>query len=249
MPVPCECNNVRPVSHPEQLGFFAAVVDANRSLVAGAKVLEIGSCDVNGSIRRLFGTAASYVGVDLSEGPGVDLVAFGHEVDHPDGSYDITISGECFEHDPYWRETFENMARMTRPGGVLAFSCASLGRPEHGTSRTDRADSPGTQSRGLDYYRNLTAADFERVPLASMFSRWRFWYLPTHFDLYFVGVKIGDDSVQFPNDEVIHKLRSLMPLSDRLTRIPMRALAHSVSHDRYQSIILPFWKALAHLPG
>jgi len=75
-----------------------------------------------------------------------------------------------------------------------------------------------------------------------MFSRWRFWYLPTHFDLYFVGVKIGDDSVQFPNDEVIHKLRSLMPLSDRLTRIPMRALAHSVSHDRYQSIILPFWK-------
>jgi hypothetical protein len=62
-------------------------------------------------------------------------------------------------------------------------------------------------------------------------------------------VKIGDDSVQFPNDEVIHKLRSLMPLPDRLTRIPMRALAHSVSHDRYQSIILPFWKALTHLPG
>jgi len=232
------------MSHPEQRGFFEAVVAANRSLISGAKVLEIGSYDVNGSLRGLFPTAGEYTGVDLKEGPGVDLVAFGHEIAAPDGSYDVTLSGECFEHDPHWQDTFVNMTRMTRPGGLVAFSCASRGRPEHGTTRTDKADSPGTQSRGLDYYRNLTAADFQELPLSSMFSRWKFWYLPTHFDLYFVGARSGDTSVEFPSDVAIGKLRSLMPLSDRLARIPMRLLARSVSPARYQSIILPLWSRL-----
>jgi hypothetical protein len=105
------------MSHPEQLGFFRAVAEANAPLIAGASVLEIGSYDVNGSIRSMFDAAGKYVGVDLDRGPGVDLVAFGHEVDHPDCTYDITLSGECFEHDQYWRETFLNMVRMTRIQG------------------------------------------------------------------------------------------------------------------------------------
>jgi len=232
------------MSHPEQRGFFEAVAAANHSLISGARVLEIGSYDVNGTLRDLFSEAREYTGADLKEGPGVDLVSFGHEIDHAGGSYDITLSGECFEHDPHWQDTFINMVRMTRPGGLVAFSCASLGRPEHGTARTDKADSPGTQSRGLDYYRNLTAADFEELDLSSMFSRWQFWYLPTHFDLYFVGARTGDTRVGFPSDAAITKLRSLMPLSDRLTRVPMRLLARSVSPARYQSIILPLWSRL-----
>jgi hypothetical protein len=77
------------MSHPEQRGFFEAVVNANRSLISGAKVLEIGSYDVNGSLRSLFAKAGEYTGVDLKEGPGVDLVAFGHQIDALDGSYDI----------------------------------------------------------------------------------------------------------------------------------------------------------------
>jgi SAM-dependent methyltransferase len=226
------------MSHAEQRGFFSAVVDANKHLVAGATVLEVGSYDVDGSIRSLFADAAHYVGADLKAGPGVDLVSFGHEIDHPDGSYDIAVSGECFEHDPYWRETLVNMVRMTRPGGLVAFSCASVGRLEHGTSRTRRLNSPGTQSLGIDYYRNLTMADFEDLPLASMFSKWRFWYLPTHFDLYFVGAKTGGDGVCFPNDDAIRGLRSLMPWPERLARVPMRLLAQAVSPERYQSLIL-----------
>src|ERR1700741_4624673 len=176
------------MSHPEQLGFFKAVVDANKTFLEGARGLEIGSYDVNGTVRKLFAAAASYVGVDLVEGPGVDVVGFGHDVNHDDGSYDLTISGECFEHDPHWRGTFLNMVRMTRPGGLVAFSCASRGRPEHGTTRSDEALSPGTQAVGMDYYRNLDEGDFaETLPLGSMFTVYRFWYLPTNFDLYFAG--------------------------------------------------------------
>lgn len=232
------------VSHTEQRGFFAAVADANHSLIAGAKVLEIGSYDNNGSIRSIFSLAGEYVGIDLKLGPGVDLVGFGHEIDHPDETYDVTLSSECFEHDPHWRETYLNMVRMTRPGGLVAFSCASLGRPEHGTRRTDRNDSPGTQAVGLNYYRNLNAADFEELPLKSMFSTWKFWYLPTHFDLYFVGARIGETDAILPSDEEIRILRRLMPISDRLARVPMRLLAKIVSPEKYQSIILPVWNAL-----
>jgi len=56
------------MSHAEQRGFFAAVAEANRHLVAGAKVLEIGSYDVNGTVRALFSSAGAYTGVDLDHG-------------------------------------------------------------------------------------------------------------------------------------------------------------------------------------
>ena len=62
------------MSHPEQVGFFKAVIDANRTFLEDASVLEIGSYDVNGTVRKLFAAAGHYVGVDLVEGPGVDVV-------------------------------------------------------------------------------------------------------------------------------------------------------------------------------
>lgn len=248
-------NREHAMSHPEQIGFFTAVVDANKALIDGASVLEIGSYDVNGSVRNVFATAKHYVGVDLDEGPGVDLVGFGQEVDHPDASYDMTVSGECFEHDPHWRETFSNMVRMTRPGGLVAFSCASRGRIEHGTVRSDKTLSPGTQAIGLDYYRNLNARDFqEGLPLDAMFSEFRFWYLPTHFDLYFAGIKVGDPggriSAQLPDDVVVNGLRSVMPLPHKAVRFPLRLLSRFLPESLYQSAVLPYWKILLRLaPG
>lgn len=228
------------MSHAEQVGFFKAVVDANQAFVEGASVLEIGSYNVNGSVRDLFAAAGRYVGVDLVEGPGVDLVGFGHEVDHPDSSYDVTISGECFEHDPYWCETFSNMVRMTRPGGLVVFSCASRGRAEHGTMRTDKTESPGTQGVGFDYYRNLNESDFEEMlPLRSMFTHYRFWYLPTHFDLYFAGIKAGNDSwrggARLPDDAAVKRLRSLMSFQQKAVLVPFRLLSRMVPEPQYQN--------------
>lgn len=246
---------VSPVSHPEQIGFFEAVVNANRTFVEGASVLEIGSYDVNGSVRKVFATAERYVGVDLVAGPGVDLVVSGHELDHHDGSYDVAISGECFEHDPHWHQTFSNMVRMTCPGGLVAFSCASRGRPEHGTARTDKALSPGTQAVGMDYYRNLDERDFaEALPLGSMFAAYQFWYLPTNFDLYFAGVKSGTDEGRdracLPDDAAVKRLRSLMPLQHKAVRAPLRVLSRIIPEPQYQNIVVPYWNTLLRLaPG
>lgn len=240
------------MSHPEQVGFFKAVIDANRTFLEDASVLEIGSYDVNGTVRKLFAAAGHYVGVDLVEGPGVDVVGYGHEVDHDDGSYDLTISGECFEHDPHWRKTFLNMVRMTRSGGLVAFSCASRGRPEHGTTRSDKTLSPGTQAVGLDYYRNLVDSDFEQtLPLGSMFTNYRFWYMHTHFDLYFAGIKAGDSGgrrdARLPEDAAVKRLVSLMPLKHKAVRAPLRVLSTILPEPRYQSVVLPYWSTLLRL--
>lgn len=241
------------MSHPEQLGFFELVSGVNTSLIQGASVIEIGAFDVNGSVRRHFSGAATYVGVDLVDGPGVDLVAQGHEVGDPDGTYDAALSAECFEHDPDWVRTLTNMIRLTRPGGLVAFTCASRGRVEHGTSRTLQRDSPGTQSVGTDYYRNLVRADVEgALPLAEMFSDYEFWYLPTSFDLYFAGVRHGDTSTEslrarLPDDAKVARLKTLMPFPQRAVRFPLRIAIRLVPERRYQDVVVPYWNFLIRL--
>ncbi|MCR6664783.1 MAG: class I SAM-dependent methyltransferase [Methyloversatilis sp.] len=177
------------MAHAQQLKFVSLVQEHFVPTKDGVRVLEVGSHDVNGSIRKIF-EGSEYLGVDLFEGPGVDVVASGHELDFPDGAFDITISSECFEHNPFWVETFANMHRMTADAGVLVMTCASRGRLEHGTTRTTPEKSPGSQKVGWDYYKNLDERDFSRnFDLSALFTRWVFFYIPVSQDLYFVGWK------------------------------------------------------------
>lgn len=137
--------------------------------------------------------------------------------------------------------------------GLVAFTCASSGRPEHGTRRTDSQESPGTQEQGLDYYRNLTEHDVSQgLELESLFSSWAFWYLPTTFDLYFAGVRVTDgsdvvDSARLPADQAVTALRHLMPLSHRVARSPVHLVHHMIGGERYQDIILHYWRALLRI--
>jgi SAM-dependent methyltransferase len=241
------------MSHPEQLAFLSAVTSVNSALIDQGRILEVGSYDVNGSVRSLFDkvSAGDYVGVDLVAGPGVDRVQSGHEVDEPDGSFDLTVSAECFEHDPNWDKTFANMVRLTRPGGIVTFTCASTGRVEHGTRRTLVDDSPGTQAEGMDYYRNLAAADFEADPgFAEQFSVWTFATCKTTFDLYFVGVRVGEGAPlgRMPDASAVSEIPHLMPLPARMVRWPLRALRLVArSEDSYQRLAVPYWLFMIRL--
>jgi SAM-dependent methyltransferase len=182
------------MAHVQQLRF---VEIASRHLTGswqGLEVLEIGSRNVNGSVRPFF-AGSEYVGVDLSAGKDVDLVASGHEVAFPDGSFDLAICCECFEHNPQWLQTFTNMHRMTKAGGAVIVTCASRGRLEHGTARSSPEESPGTASVGWNYYRNLNRSDFEaRLDLGEMFQAHAFFGDKVAKDLYFVGKKKGEGS-------------------------------------------------------
>lgn len=203
------------MAHPQQLLFVKALSErVSPEGWSGKQVLEIGSFYVNGSIRPFF-DGSEYLGVDLSDGPGVDLVSPGHELKMPSRSFDLSISCECFEHDPHWIETFMNMIRLTKDGGLVVFTCATTGRVEHGTSRSGADQSPGSQSIGWDYYLNLTENDFRTgIDLDELFESFFFVVHPASRDLYFAGRLIGNASKSFLFDSV--KLKH--QISEELSR-------------------------------
>lgn len=176
--------------HEAQTNFLVRMKEKFPDSFQNCKVLEIGSLDINGTIRVLFENC-EYVGVDVGEGPCVDVVCSGHEYDSPDNSFDTVVSSECFEHNPFWKETFANMHRACKPGGVVMFTCATDGRPEHGTNRTQPWASRLTVEIGWgDYYKNLNSHDFETsFNLNEMFESYEFSVEIFSHDLYFYGVK------------------------------------------------------------
>lgn len=187
------------MSHDQQRAFFATVRRHLPEYFSDSKVIEIGSLDINGSCRQFF-ERADYCGVDLSSGPGVDKVMAGQMVDFPSGHFDVSLSADCFEHNPYWLETFVNMARMTRGGGLVLMTCATTGRGEHGTTRSSPESSPFTVAQDWDYYRNLTETDFlNRIALENWFQSWRFFIDHTHYDLYFVGIRGNEARTGIPD--------------------------------------------------
>ncbi len=176
------------MSHPQQMAYIQSLRQRFPVAFTGKKVLEVGSLNINGSVRSFF-LACDYTGIDVGAGKDVDIVCEGQKYDAPDNSFDTTISCECFEHNPYWAETFANMIRMTKPGGLVIFTCATTGRREHGTTRTTPQDSPLTVGLQWDYYRNLTAADFkEKFDFEKLFKVHEFAVNPSAADLYFWGV-------------------------------------------------------------
>ena len=218
--------------------------------------IEIGSYNVNvvgGGLRGLFSYAEHYVGVDLIDGPGVDRVASGHDVDFPEASFDVALSCECFEHNPEWHVTFLNMHRMTKPGGVMIITVATEARVEHGTTRTNPNSSPGTSAINWNYYRNLNECDFrESLPLERLFAEYQFYKSWSSHDLYFWGVVMGGDGERVVNEHaIVQGLRGLWQLRrDIMTpvgyalRVSARVLLHAIylitPREHFQDIAVPY---------
>lgn len=155
--------------HHEVLHFIYETKNVHPEYFNNARVLEIGSktgINSTGKVRSHFKNC-DYVGVDVSGGYAVDVVKKGHEY-KSDKLFDTVFSCECFEHDPFWYKTIQNMIKHLKPNGLLMFTCASTGRPEHGTlSHHPHASIEGDHHEDFeydlfkDYYQNLTEQDFK----------------------------------------------------------------------------------------
>lgn len=111
-------------------------------------VLEIGSLDINGSIKSIFVPfASSYTGIDMQEGPGVDIVADATTFVKKD-TYDIIVCCEVFEHLENWKHVVYNSYWNLKDGGMFIGTCAGEGRPPH--SAIDERPI-----RSHEYYQNV----------------------------------------------------------------------------------------------
>ena len=140
------------MSHKAQMDYVLQVREKHPDIFVNKKVLEIGSLNINGTVRPLFYNC-QYLGIDI--GPGKDVDYVGHFCEMPRCKYDVIISCEALEHDARWQETLRLAVESLRPGGWLIVTCGGEGRPEHGTASTTPLNSPHT----LDWYQNLTEAD------------------------------------------------------------------------------------------
>lgn len=100
------------------------------------KILEIGSYNVNGSVRfeLLKRNPLSYTGIDMAPGPCVDEICNVYDIVERFGynSFDIVISTEMMEHVEDWRLAINNIKRVCKPGGRILITTRSYGFPLHG---------------------------------------------------------------------------------------------------------------------
>lgn len=114
------------------------------------RVIELGSLDVNGSVRFLF-PYSEYIGVDVVEGEGVDVVCDAADF-VPEQLADCVVSTEMLEHTSRAREVILAAFNMLAPDGMLVLTAAGSNRDPH---------SAYGASRPLEgeFYRNVSAAE------------------------------------------------------------------------------------------
>lgn len=147
------------MAHEQQMNYVKGLLGDGgcNGRMRNKAVLELGSYNVNGAVRDLFGcdpfvdAPRRYVGVDWRDGPGVDHVSLFHDIPWVE-EFDVLLSCNAFEHDPHWRRSIGAGMRALKPGGEIIFCAAGPGYPTH--------ELPAAPA--IDYYQNIDPEEFRK---------------------------------------------------------------------------------------
>lgn len=104
--------------HPSVREFVTHTVDTWG--LRDASVLEVGSLDVNGTVRDLF--TGDYVGTDMRAGAGVDVVCDAHDLPYGD-EFGVIVCTEMLEHDSQPWVSLAKMHQAGRKDAHLILTC------------------------------------------------------------------------------------------------------------------------------
>lgn len=142
--------------HPTALEFCQQAILAGE--VRNARVLDVGSFDVNGSARPIIEGlgCAEYVGIDFRMGPRVDIQLDASQIipHFKSESFDVVVSTEMLEHCQDWRRAIDNMKAVLKPGGYIYITCRGPGFTYHPEETAEGAYG--------DYWR-FTVEDFAKI--------------------------------------------------------------------------------------
>ena len=253
------------MSHIEQIKFLEITakflkLNNNKKL----KILDVGSADYNGSSRKIF-KSKKYIGADILKAPGVDLIVKpGSKLPFTKEEFDVVLSCNCFEHNPFWEKSFSEMYRVLKDTKFFILSVPSRGRVEHGTSRTWKGNLVNETKyqyfkKNFDYYKNLLESDFYKAyDIKNMFKLFFFYYYPRTKDLFFVGIKSqqpNNKKSEIQLDKLLNKIKNIDTFLPQpktktpnilrklfvLTDLPMRVLSLFLSDKNYQKFAIPYY--------
>lgn len=97
----------------------------------GDRVLEVGSMDVNGSVRENFRNC-EYTGIDFREGPGVDVVMDAVDLPKKFGPvFDVVLCLETLEHCEDWRGVLQASWDVLKDGGKFMLTTPTKEKGRH----------------------------------------------------------------------------------------------------------------------
>jgi SAM-dependent methyltransferase len=84
------------------------------------KIVDLGSLDINGSIKNEINFDCEYIGIDLAPGNNVQIVLKDpYNFPFEDNSVDAITSISTFEHVDFFWESFLEILRVLKPGGLF----------------------------------------------------------------------------------------------------------------------------------
>ena len=117
--------------HPSAMNNAAQFFDAYSASIPmedQPRVIDIGSQDVNGSLRQVTPAQFEYVGLDFQKAKGVDiLLEDPYRLPLADASVDIALSSSCFEHSEMFWIVFLEVMRVLKPTGLFYLNAPSAG--------------------------------------------------------------------------------------------------------------------------
>lgn len=91
-------------------------------------VVDLGSQDVNGSLKEVCPSTARYIGVDFVAGKGVDkILEDPYSLPFDDASVDFVVSSSVFEHSEMFWILYLEILRILKPAGLFYLNCPSNG--------------------------------------------------------------------------------------------------------------------------